>query len=192
MLGRLLHQGRATELRVRVNEFVGTQGRAAFLALIAIGTFGTTFRACAHNISVGKELLTFGVEILFRLLLDELSFIVEFLEELLGRGTVHLRRGTGIDIITDAQFLERLLDNLVVTVDDILWRTAFLLGLDGNRHSVLVGTTDKQHFLATHSQIANVCVGRDIDAGKVTDVDRAIGVGQGRGYCVTLESVFTD
>jgi len=75
----------------------------------------------------------------------------------------------------------------VVAIDDILRRNAFFLGLNRNRHAVLVGTTDKQHFLAAHSQIADVGVGGDVDAGKVTDVDRAVSVWQGRSYRVTFE-----
>ena len=64
----------------------------------------------------------------------------------------------------------------MVAVDDILRGNAFLLSLDGNRHAMLVGTTDKQDFLATHSQVADVGVGGDVDAGKVTDVDGAVGI----------------
>ena len=75
----------------------------------------------------------------------------------------------------------------MIAVHDVLRRAAFLFSFDGNRHAVLVGTSDKQDVLATHSQIANVCVGGDIDAGKVTDVDGAVGVRQGRCYRVTLE-----
>ena len=76
----------------------------------------------------------------------------------------------------------------MVAVDDVLWRAAFLLGFDGNRHAVFVGTTNEQYLSAAHSQVADVGVGGDVDAGKVADVDRAVGVRQGRGYCVTLES----
>ena len=75
----------------------------------------------------------------------------------------------------------------MIAVHDVLWRTAFLFGFDGNRHAMFVGTTDKQDLLATHSQVADISVGRDINAGKVTDVDGTVGIRQGRGYHVTLE-----
>jgi hypothetical protein len=52
---------------------------------------------------------------------------------------------------------------------------------------VLVGTTDKQDLLAAHPEIADVGVGRDINAGQVTDVDGAVGVRKCSGYRVTLE-----
>ena len=102
VFGGLLHQGCAAELRVRVDELVGAQRRAAFLALVAVGTFGTAFRAGTHDISVAQEFLPFGVEVLLRLLLDELAFVVQFLEELLRCGAVHLRRGARVDVVADA------------------------------------------------------------------------------------------
>ena len=89
-------------------------------------------------------------------------FVVELLEELLGRGTVHLRRGARVDVVADTQLFKRLLDDFVIAVNDVLRRAAFLFGFDGNRHAMLVGTTDKQDVLATHSQITNVSVGGDI------------------------------
>ena len=176
---------------MRINQFIRAERAAAFLALVTVCAIGTAFRASADDISIRKELLAFGIEVLLRLFLDELPFVIEFLEELLSRGTVHLRRGTRVDVVADAQLLERLLDDGMVAVDDVLWRHAFFLSLDGNRHAVLVGTTDKQHFLTAHSQIADIGVGGDVNAGKVTNVDGAVGVWQGRGYRVTLESFVT-
>ena len=53
---------------------------------------------------------------------------------------------------------------------------------------VHIGHLAGVYIPAAHSQVADVGVGGDVDAGKVADVDRAVGVRQGRGYCVTLVS----
>ena len=57
----------------------------------------------------------------------------------------------------------------------------FLAGLYGDRHAMLVAAADKQHILSLHPQIADVNVGRNINSGKMSDVDGSVCVRQGAG-----------
>ncbi len=103
---------------------------------------------------------------------------------------MNLRGRSRVDIIAHAEILERFLNHLVVTVDYILRCDAFFLSFDGDRHSVFVGTANKQYVFAFHAEVADVGVGRDVNAGEVADVHRAIGVRKRRSYQITFEILF--
>ncbi|ANT64579.1 hypothetical protein Ptc2401_00791 [Prosthecochloris sp. CIB 2401] len=69
----------------------------------------------------------------------------------------------------------------MVTVDYGLGGDAFLVGGDGDGDAVLVGAADVDDILALEPFEADVEVCREIDACKMTEVDRAICVGKGCG-----------
>ena len=94
-------------------------------------------------------------------------------------------RGAGIDVERNPQFLERLLDDVVVTVHDILRGYAFFAGLKGNGHAVLVGAAEEKHLFSVVAEVAGIDVGRDVNTGQVTDMDGAVGVRQRGGDGVT-------
>lgn len=78
----------------------------------------------------------------------------------------------------DAELLKRVFDNLMVAVDDILGCDTLFFCFNGDRHPMLVGSTDHNHVLALKAQEAGVNVGGDVNTGEVTDVHRAVGVGE--------------
>ena len=65
---------------------------------------------------------------------------------------------------------------MVIPVHDVLWGYAFLARLNGDGHAMLVGAADEKNFFAVVAQIAGVNVGRNIDTGKVADVNGSIGI----------------
>ena len=69
---------------------------------------------------------------------------------------------------------------LVVAVGDLLRRDALLLGADGDRRAVLVAARDHQDVVAAQALEAGEDVGRQVHAGQVADVQRAVGVRPGR------------
>ncbi len=176
MLGLLQHGGVAAECRLGVDEVGGVQGGAAHLALVTVGVLVLAVRARAGDVTVGEELLGLLIVVLHRGLLDELALVVQLLEVGGGRFVMRGVRGSGVDVEGDAEVLERLLDDVMVAVHDVLRGHALLAGLDGDGHAVLVGAADEEHLLAVVAQIARVDVGRDIDAGEVADVDGTVGV----------------
>ena len=108
---------------------------------MAVGTF-----TC--DISVGKELVCLLVIILRGDLPSQFTLVVEFAEEFCGKLMVCLGCGTGIDIEGDAKLLKRVLDNLMLSIDDILWGDAFFSGSDSNGYTVLIATANEYHFLS--------------------------------------------
>ena len=63
-------------------------------------------RACTHDIAVGKELVSLRVVILLRLLLDELSVVIELAEEITCKLVVRWRSGAAVDVERDTELLE--------------------------------------------------------------------------------------
>ena len=130
-----------------IDEVGGVERCAASLALVAIGTFTAAVGASAGDVAVGKPLVGLFVVELLAHLLDKLALVVEFLEEIAGGVAVHLTGGATIHVKRDAQPCHRLLDNIVIAVNYILWCNTFLLCLNGNGHAVLVAATYHEHIL---------------------------------------------
>ena len=187
MAGLPHHGHRAGDRAPGVYQVGGRQRTAALLALVAVGTVVLAVGAGPHDVAVGQELSGLLVVILHGGLLREDALVVERAEEIGGRPVVHGRGGARIDVERHAQPFERLLDDIVVFVDDVLRRYALLPGLDGDRHAVLVRSAHRDHVLAPQAQVTGVDVGRDVNSRQVADVDRAVGVGKGRSDQITLE-----
>jgi len=64
------------------------------------------------------------------------------------------------------------------------------IGSQGNRHAVFVRAADEDHVAADPMVVANEEVGGKVGSGELTDVERAIGVGQRTGYKNLLFFIF--
>ena len=190
MAGLALHEGVAGEGVAGVDELLGREGAAALLALVAVGAGGVAVGALADDVAVGEELVGLLVVELLALELHELVVVVELAEEVAGHLAVCGGGGAAVDVERDAEVAERLADDLVVAVHDILGRAALFLGADGDGHAVLVAAADEEHVLALQAQVADVDVGGYVDAGQMADVDGAVGVGQGARHESSLEFLF--
>ena len=190
-VGRFFHHRlAAADGALGVNQLRRAERGAALLALVAIRSLGVAAGAFARDVAVGQEGLRFLVVILHGGLFDELPFVIQFAEEVGSRPVVYLRGGASVHVERDAEFLERLLDELVVTVHDVLRCAALLLGADGDGHAVLVASADEEHLLLFQAQVSCVNVGRHVDARQVSYVYRPVGVGQRRGDGGTFEFLF--
>ena len=168
----------AAHLGMRVDEFLWTQRGTAFLALVAVSAFIAALGAGAHDVTVSQEHLGFRIVELLAFLLDELAFLIELAEELSRILVVRGRRGAGVDVEGDAEIGKRLFDERMILVDNILRGTSFLAGRHGDGHAVLVGAADKERLAPAHPQIADIDIGRDIDTGQMSDMDRAVRIRQ--------------
>lgn len=119
-----------------------------------------------------------------------LSVVVEFSEEVRSEFTMHLGCGTAVDVERDTELLERVLDDLMIAVADILRCNPFFFGTNGDGHSVLVATADEDHVLLLQAKIAHIDVGRNIYPGEVSDVHTAVGIGQCGGDSGAFEFLF--
>ena len=146
-------------------------------------------RTLARDITVGEELLGLLVVELFRGLFSQFALIVEFAEPICSKLMMRLTGCATIDIEGDAELLKRVLDHLMITVYDILRGDALLAGTDGDGHTMLVRTTDKQHFALLQTEIAHIDISGHIHTGQMTDVHTAIGVWQRRRHRRALVSL---
>lgn len=67
---------------------------------------------------------------------------------------------------------------MVVFVDYLLWGAVVLLGLYGDRDTVLVRTANKTDIFTTHSEITAVNIGRNVNSCQMPDMNRSVCVGQ--------------
>ena len=185
-----LDRGSAAELGVGIDEFLGAEGGAALLALVAVGILVAALGAGAHYVAVCEEGLGLGVVVLLALLSYELALVVELAEEFGCILLVYLRTCAAVDIEIDAQRLETVGDYLVVFVHYVLRAAALLAGLDGDGHAVLVASAHIQHILPAQAEIPNVNIGGHIHAGQMPDMHRTIGVWQRTGHKGSLELLF--
>ena len=181
-VGGLLHDGGgAAQGRLRIYEVGGVEGGAAGLALVAVGALVAAVGAGAGDVAVGQELPGFGVVELLGGFFYELSFFIQTLEEVGGGAAVCGGGGAPVDVEGNAELGERLLNDIMVPIHDVLWGDSLLAGLYGDGHAVLVAAADEQYVAPLQTQVAGVDVGGHIDAGQVTDVHGAVGVGQRGG-----------
>ena len=188
--GLLLYGFRSAQLGMRIDEFLGAEGGAAFLALVPVGILVAALGAGANNVSVGEEGLGFGVIVLLALLGYELALVVELAEELGGILGVYLGRSASVDVEIDSESLETVGYDLMVLVYYILGSAALLAGLDGDRHAVLVAAAHIQHILSAETQVPYINVRRHIHSGKMPDMHGAVRIRQRTGHQGSLELLF--
>lgn len=78
----------------------------------------------------------------------------------------------------------------MVAVYDLLRGDAFFSGTECDGHTVFIAAADHDYVLAAHTQIAGINIGRNIYAGKMSDMHRPVGIGQGCGDEGSLEFSF--
>jgi len=148
--------------------------------LVAVGVLVAAMRAGARDVAVGQKLSRLLVIVLLRRLLDELAFVVQLREERRRRLVMFFRRRARVDVKRDAQLFKRLLDDVVVSVHDVLRRASFLAGFDGDGHAVFIATADEENLLTHRPQVARIDVGRHIYARQMSYMHRPVGIGQRR------------
>ena len=188
--GLLLDGGRAAQLGVGIDKFLGAEGGAALLALVAVGVLVAALGASAHDVAVCKEGLGFGVVVLLALLGHELTFVVELTEELRCVLSMDGRRSAPVNVEVDSQRLETVAYYLMVFVHYVLRTASLLPRLYGDGHSVLIAPAHIQHILAAHPQIPYINIRRHIHARKVSDMHGTVGVWQRTGHKGSLEFLF--
>ena len=150
--------------------------------MVAVCSLSATAGTGTDNVTVGQELSRLHVAILFLRDLFQLTIVIQLAEEVGSELMVNRTRRAAIDIKRDAQLLERFLDDVVIAIHHILRRDTLLAGTQRHRHTVLIRSTNHQHLLALQSEVTCVNIGGHIYASQVSDMNRAIGVGQRRCY----------
>ena len=171
------HGFRTRNLRLGVDEFGGREVFPAFFALVAIGIWVVAVRTLTGDVAVGEEGFSFFVVVLFRFALQKLPFVVEGAEKVGSHFLMGVACGARVDVEGDTKIFKRLFDELVITVYHFLHRATFFACADGYRHTVLVRTTDEEHFLFAQTEIAHVDIGGYVNTSQVADVHATVGIG---------------
>ena len=95
-----------------------------------------------------------------------------------------------VDVEGDTKLLKRVFNELMIAVTYVLWGDTFLLCTDGDRHSMLVTTTDESYFTVLQSEVAYVDVSWNIHSGKVSYMHTTIRIRQCGRHSSTLEFLF--
>ena len=176
MFGLLEAWGFAVDFGYRIDQLVRVELVAAGIALIASGTVGATDRTGAFDVTVRQG--TSGRRRngdLLRAFID-VAVLEALREQFLHDFFVIAGRGTGEQIVAQAQIAQILGDHTVVAVGEFLRTHAFLVGFHQDRGAVLVGAGHHQHVIALHALVARVHVGRHAEAGDMADMTGAVRV----------------
>ena len=174
----------------RVDEFLGRQRGPTLLTLVTIGSLSPAARASAHDVAVGEKLPRHCVAVLLLHLLHQFAVIIELAEEVRGKLVMDGTCGTAVDVERDAEVLERLFDDAMIAVHDILHGDALLLGTDGHGHAMLVTASDEEHLASLQPEVTHIDICGHIDASQMSDVDGSVGVGKCRCHGSSFELLF--
>ncbi len=139
-------------------------------------------RAGACHIAVSEKLPGFLVIELHGCFLDEFTLFIKAAEEIRCGLAVGFGGGPAVYVKRYAETFERILDDAVIPVDYILWRNTLFFSFDGDRHSMLVAAADKEHFFSFETQVTRIDVGGNIYTGKMSDMNRTVGIGESCRY----------
>ena len=89
---------------------------------------------------------------------------------------------TAVDVVGNTEFIERIPDERVIAVHDLLGGDALLAGALGHGYTMLIAATHEQYVLALQAQVSHVDVGRHIHTSQVTDVNRTVSIRQRRRH----------
>lgn len=180
VLGGFHHGLGAGDGGVWVDEFCGREGGAALLALVTVGVFVAADGAGAYDVAVCEKGLCLFVVVLLALDFLKAAFLVYRAEKFLCQMVVRLARRPGVHVKRNAELLETLLDEVVVTVYHVLRRDTLFFCTQGDGYAVLVTATDEKALGAVHPEVTDVNIRRYVDAGEVTYMDGAVGIRQSR------------
>ena len=180
VLGIPFNRGCTRDDRDRVLEFGSGIGRATYLAIVAVLILGTAFGAGALDETVGQEHLGLGVVGLGDGPTGDMAGVAVALVDGGGADAVFFRVGRVVIVETNGEAGEVLgvfgpdLGNQFLRIDP------FGAGAQHDRCAVRVVGADVIALVATHLLEAAPDVGLDV-LDQVTEVDRAVGIGQGAG-----------
>ena len=96
--GGFLHQRIAGEHILWVDEFLGREGAATLLALVAVSALSMASRTFSYDVTVGDKRFCLLVVVLLAFLLHKLAILVEFFEEIACHLAMSCRSGARVDV----------------------------------------------------------------------------------------------
>ena len=176
VFGLLKARGFAVDLGNRVDELVRIELIAAGVALVAARAFGMADRALALNVAVGQGTAGGGADGHLLGALVDVAVLQALLEHLLHHVLVIAGGGAGEQVVAQAEVAQVLGDHTVVAVGQLLGRETFLLRLNENRGTVLIGAGDHEHIIAFHALVTRVNVGGHTKSCDMTNMTGAVSI----------------
>ena len=181
MLGGLDHRPGAGDGGIRVDQFGRGIGAAADFAIVAVLVFGLAFGAATLDKTVGQKQAFFRVVELFDLAFGDMAVVAQAGVDQLTVMAVLCRVG-GVEVVKiDQKAGKVLFVGCLDNVDLLLCRYAQLLGFQHDGRAVSIVGTNIAAVVAAHFLEAHPDIGLD-GFQDMTQVQGAIGVGQGAGY----------
>ncbi len=176
MFGLLKARGFAVDLGNRVDELVRVELVAAGVALVAARAFGMADRALALDVAVGQGTAGGGADGHLLGALVDVAVLQALLEHLLHHVLVIAGGGAGEQVVAQAEVAQVLGDHTIVAVGQLLGRETFLLRLNENRSTVLIGAGDHEHIIAFHALVTRVNVGGHTKSCDMTNMTGAVSI----------------
>ena len=180
MLGFAPYRRAAGHSRHRVDQVGGRISRAAYLAAVAILILRAAFGALALDEAVRQEHFPDWIVVLLDGFLLDQPGIAQLQVHGAGQLAVFLGIGRVVTVETDVKAGEIAQVLAVHARDQLFRRDAFLFRAQHDGRAVGVVGTDVITFVSMHFLEAHPDIGLDV-FHQVTEVDGAIGVGQGGG-----------
>ena len=172
----------AADPAARVDEVDGVERPAAVLALVAAGPWVAAVRAGALDVAVGQEPLRLRVVHLLAGLDVDVAALAQPGEDVLGHPAVVVGHRRGEQVERDAELVPLAEELGVEALDDLDRLDALLVGPHRDGRAVGVAARHHQHVVAPAPVVAGEDVGRQVGAGDVAEVLRAVRVRPGHGH----------
>ena len=129
---------------------------SAFFALVAVSVGIATVRAGAHNIAVGKKLMSLLVVILLGSFFYKNAFVVEGFENFLRGFGVHVATCARIYVETNSKIFKSLFVEFVIFVDNCLGSSTLFTGAHSDSHTVFVASANVNNIASTLTLVSYV------------------------------------
>ena len=180
MFRRLFYWRISTESTDRIYEHIGSQCATTFLTLIAISIVIAANRTGAFDVSICQKCRSSHIIILFRFLYLQISIVIQYRKELLRSFMMQFSRSSMIEVESNPEVFEILLDNRMVFINDCLCSCSFLHRLYWNGSAMFVASANKNNIPFLSLEVTYINIRRKICPCKVTYVFQSICIRQSR------------
>ena len=165
----------------RIFKFFGAQRGTAFFALVAVSVVVTAHGAGAAHKAVSQKNTGFRVVQLLFFFKNKFVLFSQGAEKILTGFVMHRRGSAAVIIEAHTKIGKALFVQFVVAVNHNLRRNAFFARPQHNGYAVFIGTADVNNVRAFQTVVAYKDICRKIGAGKMSQMDGAVGIRQSAG-----------
>jgi hypothetical protein len=167
---------------VGINKLSGIEGLAAAVTLVSPGAWSAAVWALSLHIAVRQKTLTAGAIRQRHTALIDIAFVQQCQEDVMSNLSVVICGGLSEQIEGYAHLLPAIQELLVIVFGYLGRGLAFLLSTHCYRCAVLVTARYHEHLVALSPVVAGQYISRQVSAGDMSQMERAIGIWPGYSY----------